>query len=93
MGHSQTRRLAQNPLLREMWELYLYCRSTTLVIFKKPDKTRKGAEKLMPIVWPTGFAQLPYEGGIEDQPHFEMKMMFACMQGEREGIARRMQTG
>ncbi len=93
MGHSQTRRLAQNPQLREMWELYLYCRSTNLVIFKKADKSKKGAEKLMPIVWPTGFAQLPRKGGIDDQPNYEMRMLFACMQGEREGIARRMQTG
>lgn len=47
----------------------------------------------MPIVWPTGFAQLPFEGGVEEQPDRQMRALFACLQGERDGISRRMMNG
>lgn len=90
MGFTKKRQLAQNYELRSMWEMYLICRATTMVIYEKPvDK--KGKTQIMPIVWPTGFAQLPRKGGIEDQSDRDMRILFAFLQGEREGISRRMQ--
>ena len=90
MGFTKKRQLAKNPELRAMWELYLHCRDTTMIIFKKPVDKR-GKEKIMPIVWPTGFGQLPKAGGIEDQSDRDLRILFAFLQGEREGISRKMQ--
>ena len=93
MGQTQTRALGRNRLFREVWELYLHCRSTSLVIYEMPDRTDKKKTRIVPVVWPTGFSQLPHSGGVQDQPATLMRLLFACLQGERDGVARKMAQG
>lgn len=66
--------------------MYLLCRETQLVAFRKPVD-RKGGEKLVIVAWPTGITQLPYSGGTEDQPYLIMRYLLACLRGEQAGVS------
>lgn len=45
------------------------------------DKGRKVEHKVVPFT--TGYAQLPWRGGMEDQPLWTMSMFDQFMAGER----------
>jgi hypothetical protein len=90
MGRSQTNKLARKPLLKEHYENYVLCRSTQLVVFRKPTGKKDGSEKLVTVVWPTGFTQYPAAGGLEDQSYLTTRLFAACLRGEQAGCARLM---
>ena len=39
-------------------------------------------------MWPTGFAQLPEEGGWNDQPYLITRLFLAALHAERRGCSR-----
>lgn len=90
MGRNQSNKLTKNPILREMYESYVLCRSTQLVVYRKPVRGKQGDEKLVVIVWPTGFTQFPKKGGLEDQDYLTVRLFSACLRGEQQGTARTM---
>jgi hypothetical protein len=88
LGHNQSNALSRNPILRQTYEEYTLCRTTQLVVFRKPLKG--GQEKLVSVVWPTGFSILPQAGGLDDQSYLVTRLFAACLRGEQEGVARLM---
>ena len=91
MGHQVSRKLqGEWKEIRPYFEDYLLCRSTQLIIFKKPTKKR-GEEKIVTVVWPTGFTALPSEGGWNEQDYVTTRLFAAALRGEQRGVARNMQ--
>jgi hypothetical protein len=92
MGRTVTRKL-QNEWaeVRPYYEDYLLCRQTQLMIFRKPTK-RAGEEKIVTVVWPTGFGTLPDEGGWYQQDYLTTRLFAAALRGEQRGVARNMKT-
>lgn len=91
MGRNQSNKLAKNPILRDIYEAYTMCRTTQLVVYRKPVPGKKdGSEKTVVVVWPTGFSQLPKAGGIEDQDYLTVRLFSACLRGEQQGTSRTM---
>jgi hypothetical protein len=72
-----------------IYEQYLLCRSTQLVIFRKPVKGKKdGSEKIVIVVWPTGLTQLPIQSGVGDQAFLDTRLLASALRGEQNGVAR-----
>lgn len=90
MGNAQTNKLAKNPTLRQVYEEYLMCRSTQLVVFRKPTGKKDGSEKIVTVVWPTGFTSYPQRGGLEDQSYLTVRLFAAALRGEQQGAGRLM---
>ena len=83
--------LAKNPKLKNIYETYLLCRSTQLVIYRKPVAGKKdGTEKIVTIVWPMGLTQLPTDGGIGEQSFLDARLLAAALRGEQHGTVRLM---
>ena len=76
--------MKNNPRLRELYELYLMCRTTELVIYEKPIN-RDGDKKVAPIIYPTGIGTWPRAGGIYDQDYVESKVLYAFLRGDQTG--------
>lgn len=56
-----------DPELARAWSLYQDCRMQQFVFAEIPkDGGKKVATKLLPFT--TGYAHLPYDGGVLDQP-------------------------
>lgn len=85
-----SRKLGNNPLLRTTYESYILCRSTQLVIFRKPTGKKDGSEKIVTVVWPTGITTWPTHGGAEDQSYLTSRLFAAALRGEQAGVARLM---
>jgi hypothetical protein len=85
-----SRKLGDNPLLRNTYEMYIMCRSTQLVIFRKPTGKKDGSEKIVTVVWPTGITTWPRMGGAEDQSYLTSRLFAAALRGEQQGMARMM---
>lgn len=61
------------------------------MVFRKPVQGKKdGSEKIVTVVWPTGFTQLPTFGGIGEQDFIDARLLAAALRGEQHGIARLM---
>jgi hypothetical protein len=91
MGYSQDRELAERPDLKRIYESYLMCRSTQLVVFRKPVKgSSRGEEKIVTVIWPTGFTTYPAKGGWDDQSYLTTRLFMAALRGEQQGTARMM---
>ena len=88
MGRSISRKL-QTSEVRQHYEDYLLCRTTQLVIFRKPTK-KAGEEKIVTVVWPTGFSTLPRRGGWDEQDYVTTRLFMAALRGEQRGVARNM---
>lgn len=90
MGRNVSRKL-QNEWseVRPYYESYLLCRTTQLVIFRKPTK-KAGEEKIVTVVWPTGFSTLPRRGGWDEQDYVTTRLFMAALRGEQRGVARNM---
>lgn len=88
MGHNASSKLAKNPLIRQIYEMYLLCRTKELIVFRKPLKD--GKEKIVVVTWPTGFSTLPNGGGWEDQSYITTRLFAAAMRGEEQGASRLM---
>jgi hypothetical protein len=73
-----------------MYEMYLLCRSADLIIFRKPTGKKDGSEKIVVVVWPTGFTTMPSVGGWEQQPYITTRLFAAAMRGEQQGASRLM---
>jgi len=59
------------------------------MIFRKPTK-KQGEEKIVTVVWPSGFNTLPDEGGWNDQDYLTTRLFAAALRGEQRGVARNM---
>lgn len=81
--------LRNNPRLRDMYELYLMCRSTKLEIYEKPINS-KGDKKVAPIIWPVGITTWPRAGGVYDQDYVESRMLYAFLRGDQIGTQKMM---
>lgn len=90
MGKPVTKKLEKNPQLRVAYEKYVLCRSTQLVIYRKPTGKKDGSEKIVPIIWPTGLTQLPSQGGTDEQRYIDARLLSAALRGEQSGIGRLM---
>ncbi len=90
MGYSAERAMQEHPIIAEAYQEYLLCRTTQLVIFRKPTGKSDGSEKIVTVMWPTGFSMLPLAGGFEDQSYLQMKMFAAFLRGEQRGQSRMM---
>lgn len=77
-----------DPSLITHYENYVHCRSTQLMIFRKPANKR-GDEKIVTVVWPTGY-RLPSAGGLPQQGYLEMRLFAASLRGEQRAAARLM---
>lgn len=90
MGRSVSRKLqGEWAEIRPYYEDYLLCRQTQLVIFRKPTK-KAGEEKIVTVLWPTGFSTLPNEGGWDQQDYLTTRLFAAALRGEQKGVARNM---
>ena len=90
MGKSVTRSLQTKfKEVRPYYEDYLLCRQTQLMIFRKPTK-KSGEEKIVTVLWPTGFSTLPDEGGWNQQDYLTTRLFAAALRGEQRGVARNM---
>ena len=91
MGRNVSRKLqGEWAEIRPYYEDYLLCRQTQLVIFRKPTR-RAGEEKIVTVVWPTGFSTLPRDGGWDEQDYITTRLFAAALRGEQRGVARNMQ--
>lgn len=89
MGYSQDRVFSEDAVLREKYESYCMCRAQQFVHFRRPDQG--GKERLVSVIFTTGFSILPREGGLEDQDYITVRLFAAFLRGEREGQIRMMQ--
>ena len=90
MGKNIDRKLENDPLLAKLYEDYLLCRETQFFSFRRPTGRKDGSEKIVTVLWPTGFSMLPNQGGLEDQSYFTMKIFAAFRRGEEQGQIRAM---
>jgi len=88
MGRDQSQKLARKPLLRQAYEEYIACRITQLVVFNK--NLGDGKEKTVVVTWPTGFGNLPHDGGWQDQPYLTTRLLAAALRGDQQGTSRLM---
>jgi len=89
MGYAQDQAFKDDPVLREKYEAYCLCRAQQFVHFRRPEQG--GKERLVSVVFTTGLAVLPGEGGLEDQDYVTVRLFSAFLRGEREGQIRMMQ--
>lgn len=72
--------LQANPELARAYDLYSSCRAQTVV----PYQTSKGKDTIQRLSpWTTGYAVLPEDGGMLDQPYRLMELFDSFMDGER----------
>lgn len=90
MGRNQSAKLAKNPTLHRMYEMYDLCRSADLIVFRKPTGKKDGSEKIVVVTWPTGFTTYPRAGGWEQQSYIVTRLFAAAMRGEKQGASRLM---
>lgn len=76
-----------------MWEEYELCRNLQYVSMEVGDGKGKGGTKIITFLYPTGFTQLPFAGGVTDQPYYYIRVFRAFLLGERQGTFRKMQKG
>ena len=91
MGQANVSRvLTEKPYLRQYYENYLLCRTTQILVFRKPDKmnTKEGAEKIVTVVWPSGFSCWPRAGGVDNQDYITTRLFAAALRGEQKGASR-----
>ena len=80
-----------NPHLEQLYADYLLCRNVILQVVRMPVKgDKKGAEKIIILHWPTGFNQLPEEGGLNDQEWYTIRIFSAFLRGEQSGVLRQL---
>lgn len=60
------------------------------MIFRKPTGKKDGSEKIVTVMWPTGFTSWPNAGGAGDQSYLTTRLFAACLRGEQAGVARLM---
>lgn len=83
--------LAKTPSLKVIYEKYLLCRSTQMVIFRKPVQGKTdGSERIVTVIWPTGFTQFPSFGGANEQEYVDMRLFSSALRGEQQGVAKLM---
>jgi hypothetical protein len=70
---------------------YLLCRQTQFFVFRKPTGKADGSERLVTVVWPTGFSSWPSDGGLNDQGYLTVRLFSAFLRGEQRGQIRLMQ--
>lgn len=75
--------LEAEPTLRIHFENYIMCRSTQLMVFRRPPKDKRSGEALGAVVWPVGY-KFPREGGLDKQSYLEMRLFSAALAGEQE---------
>ena len=88
-GNTANKQLAKNPRLRELYEMYILGRSTTLTIYEKPVG-RKGETVVAPIIFPTGIHTWPRAGGLYDQDYVESRVFAAFLRGDVAGTQKMM---
>lgn len=88
MGKSIQRKREANPYVAELYDEYLLCRTTVFHTLRKPTGKKDGSEKLVMVIWPSGFSILPNPGGLNDQSYIVAKLFAAFRRGEEQGQLR-----
>lgn len=80
--------LENYPEIADAWVLYDQCRSRTLERIEKQKGSGKSAVTEISLIPRTqGYGQLPWQGGILDQPHRLFVFFDAFQAGDAEAFA------
>jgi len=78
----------KNPEISDAFQLYTTCRNQ---IPYEYEFTRGGKGMRVLLMYTTGLAVLPYEGGILDQPERMMTFFESFLQGDEKAFYTRLQ--
>ncbi len=86
LGYDTKNMLRRDPWLADLYQQYDACRNQQIEVFRKPSKTKKDKEEIVVVQWPTGYAQLPEVGGMDNQPWRTMRIFGGFLRGERKAV-------
>jgi hypothetical protein len=69
------------PQIREAYSAYILCRQQNVIVWESSPSKDKTQVHIVPFT--VGLAQLPYAGGVEDQPYRMMEFFSEFMDAER----------
>lgn len=85
MGSNVKTSLRAHREIAQAYQLYLICREQTVIVYSESKGKDKTVQKMRPYT--VGFAQLPADGGMLDQPHRLLSFFESFLEGDHVGFA------
>lgn len=76
--------LHSEPELAQAYDIFISCRAQNIVTYQESKGKDRSVQHIRPYT--TGWAVLPSEGGLLDQPHRLMSFLEIFMTGDKNGF-------